>query len=418
MVGTHTKLAVSPLYFVVCDGIRFCTVEIFTSGEQSSCLSPKSAARGATETNGMKVGSRLSAASLGGRLVGEFALSLGILWTLLILTGVLLLVLAAVDVSLAVTGAVPERQITLMYSLSVVMTTSAGILIATGLWMHHGQTRWDENKSYCARDDQVYFAKEDRWEGSASTPSENFTTKPTARLGPLLDRKKELLLAEELQVVMRQTGVKKELEGGLGGEIEGALILTNERLVFVTSNLKTDNLGLRGRYGFGPRTYSDVENLASIEADPDNIFIPLASISSVTSHKARITNPSLEVKWLGEEQGRIFVQHTSTGTSRGKDLSDWATVITRLKDGTQPLFQLPEIPGVETLEGKVMRVLGDMQSKGYSGILQEVRDTFNIQADADELDSALDSLCANGLLKVNGLFYRKASALGDDDLSH
>jgi hypothetical protein len=85
----------------------------------------------------MKVGGRMEAYSLGGRLLARVAYSLGVLWALLILTGVLLLVLAAVNISLAITGAVPARHVTLMYSLSVVMTVSASVLMATGLRMHH-----------------------------------------------------------------------------------------------------------------------------------------------------------------------------------------------------------------------------------------------------------------------------------------
>ncbi len=66
-------------------------------------------------------------------------------------------------------------------------------------------------------------------------------------------------LAQEQGVVMRQAGTAKELEGQLGGELEGTLLLTNRRLLFVCTNEKEDDLPT----GIGKMhmVYSDVGDL-------------------------------------------------------------------------------------------------------------------------------------------------------------
>ena len=69
------------------------------------------------------------------------------------------------------------------------------------------------------------------------------------------------------------------------------------------------------------------------------------------------------------------------------------------------------------MEGKILRVLADLQRKGYVLLWQRVENTFNIKVDLDEFDSALDSLVRKGLLKRDGTLYRKNTPLGDT-LSH
>jgi hypothetical protein len=109
------------------------------------------------------------------------------------------------------------------------------------------------------------------------------------------------MLAQEQAVVVREAGMKKELEGGLGGELEGTLLLTNRRLLFVCTNEKEDRIkvtssrtpaAMRMRF-----VYSDVEDLASIPVEGDNLFVELSSISSAKGHTGHVTRPSLEVKW-------------------------------------------------------------------------------------------------------------------------
>ena len=52
----------------------------------------------------------------------------------------------------------------------------------------------------------------------------------------------EVMLAQEQGVRMRGVGERKEIEGGFGGELEGTLVLTNHRLIFVCTNEQKDNV--------------------------------------------------------------------------------------------------------------------------------------------------------------------------------
>jgi hypothetical protein len=236
----------------------------------------------------------------------------------------------------------------------------------------------------------------------------------------------EVMLAQEQGVIMKGVGVKKEVEGefGFGGEREGTLILTDRRLIFVSTNEKEDDFRIgRGRGATRMSiVYSDVEDLDSIPADPGNLFVPISSISSVKGYKMEVARPGLEVKWWegSEEKGRVFTERV-TGHSRRRNINDWATVIERLKAGDQKLIQIPEAPTIETLEGKIMRILSDMQWKGALGIEDAVESSFNIQLDPDEVQAACDKLCSQGLLKQKTetgiVFYQKCSPLGNDNLS-
>jgi hypothetical protein len=233
----------------------------------------------------------------------------------------------------------------------------------------------------------------------------------------------EVMLAQEQEVIMRTAGLKKELEGGLGGEMNGTLVLTNRQLFFVTTDEREDDFRVAfSKLRFG---YSDVEDLNAVPHVPANLFIPLAKISSVTGHSGRggLEKPSLEVKWnnAGVEVGRVFIEDLK-GRSRKKNLNDWATVIEHLKAGVQKLVSIPKAPGVETLEGKVMMVLADMQRKGLFEIENDVETAFKTRLDPDEVQSACDSLTGKGLVKrepdsSGDVYYQKLSPLGEDDLS-
>jgi hypothetical protein len=233
----------------------------------------------------------------------------------------------------------------------------------------------------------------------------------------------EVMLAQEQGTIMREAGFKKELEGSLGGEVEGTLILTNRRLIFVTTNEKEYDLRTSPIRPIMKRIfYSEVEDLDSIPTDPGNVFVPISSISSVTGHHAVPASPSLQVRWRegGEEKGRVFIE-VVTGRSRRKNLNDWATVIDQLKKGTQKLIPLPKTPTADTLEGKIMRVQADMQWRGVLGLEEEVENNFNIKLEVDEVQASCDKLCGQGVLKQKlergDQFYRKASPLGDNDLA-
>jgi hypothetical protein len=111
-----------------------------------------------------------------------------------------------------------------------------------------------------------------------------------------------------------------------------------------------------------------------------------------------------------------------TGRTRIRNLNDWPNVIGRLKTGHQKLTQLPKPPGVETLDGKIMRILADMQRKGLFEIEQGVENRFNVKLDPDEVEAACQRLSDKGLLKKmpepgGDVFYQKRSPLGGDELS-
>jgi len=224
----------------------------------------------------------------------------------------------------------------------------------------------------------------------------------------------ETMLAQEQGVRMRKSGEREELKGGLGGELEGTLVLTNLRLIFVSTNESQDNVKLMRL------VFSDVKDLGSIPKTGGNLFIPLSSITSVKGHFGRLERPSLEVKWQDVEQGRVFVERLS-GRGRRRNLNDWASVIERLKAGSQKFIQLPKVPLADTLDGKIMLILADMQRKGVFEIEQEVKDQFKTRLDPDDVQGACKRLAQSGLLEEiadpsGDAYYRKRSPLGDEAL--
>jgi hypothetical protein len=236
----------------------------------------------------------------------------------------------------------------------------------------------------------------------------------------------EVMLAQEQGVIMRRAGEERVLEGGLGGELEGTLILTNRRLIFVCTDEREYDLKIPGRRGspFGVMrlVYSDVEDLASIPSTDGNVFIPLSFITLVKGHAGHVERPSLEVDWQDgdEKRGRVFVERLS-GRSRRRNLDDWATVIERLKAGNQKIVQLPAAPSIDTVDGKIMRVLADMQRKGAFEIEEEVEAQFEVKLDPDDVQTACERLADSGLLEKfpdpsGDVYYRKHSPLGDDAL--
>ena len=234
----------------------------------------------------------------------------------------------------------------------------------------------------------------------------------------------EVMLAQEQGVRMRRSGDRKEIEGGLGGELEGTLVLTNQRLIFVCTNEQQNNVklpGPRGVTGVMRLVYSDIEDLTSIPRTGGNVFIPVSSITSVKGHSGRLERPSLEVKWQeASEVGRVFVERL-TGSSRRRNLNDWATVIEKLKVGKQQIVQLRPAPSEDTVDGKIMRVLADLQRKGAFEIEEEAEAQFETKLDPDDVQAACERLSANGLLerfpdKSGDVYYQKRSPLGVDAL--
>lgn len=230
------------------------------------------------------------------------------------------------------------------------------------------------------------------------------------------------MLAQEQGVVMRGAGTAKGLEGRLGGELEGTLLLTNRRLIFVCSHEKEDDLRTTP-LGKMRLVYSDVEDLASIPTSGDNLFIDISSVSSVKGHAGHLTKPSLEVKWQegASEKGRVFIELLS-GRSRRRNLNDWAKVMERLKTGDQKLIQLPNPPAADTLDGKIYRVLADMQRKGVFEVKEEAEKQFSSKLDPDEVQAACGRLFNSGFLKKipdtsGDTYYQKRSPLGEDELN-
>jgi hypothetical protein len=238
----------------------------------------------------------------------------------------------------------------------------------------------------------------------------------------------EFILAQEQGTIMRRAGAKKELESefGAGGETEGTLVLTNRRLMFVTTDEREEDLpepSLLNPFEKERVFFSEVEDIDSIPHDPRNLFIQLESITSAAGRNPELERPHLQIAWTSGEGSKtsLFIE-TLTGRSRKKNLNDWAAVIERLKAGTQKLVRLPKAPGAETLEGRVLLVMGDMQERGPFAIKAAIEDALKVEVEEDDVESACDRLVTAGLLLSGSdssgeTFYHKASPLGTDDLS-
>jgi hypothetical protein len=214
----------------------------------------------------------------------------------------------------------------------------------------------------------------------------------------------ETILAEEQSVLNK--GEK---------EAEGTLLLTNQRLLFVAGQQEQMHTKL---------VFSDVRDVEQIPAHPLNLDIPLPSLISITGHKGSIGLPNLKVKWTtrsGEIKNTEFIQRIISN-KRKRNLNDWAQVIDKLRSGTLQIHSIPPTPDVDTLEGKILNVLGDMQEKEQFEIENEIEKSFRIDVDPDQIEESCERLVSQGMAdKVGdenvGVFYRKRSPLGEDDLS-
>ena len=237
-----------------------------------------------------------------------------------------------------------------------------------------------------------------------------------------MNAQQEVILAQEQGANMRPAGASRELEAEFGvGLKEGTLVLTSKRLIFVCTDEKGEDLPLGYFVGDQRLLYSEVEDLDRIPAMPPNIFIPLEA-ASAKGHKERLGRPSLEVSWKDKDGSHNLV-FTETLTGRRKrNLNDWAPVIERIKNGTQKLVTLPDVPSTESLEGKVMYILADMQEKGVLEIEEAVEGEYDVDLDPDEVQTACDRLFAQHLLirspdSSGDAYYRRVSPLGEDDFS-
>jgi len=235
----------------------------------------------------------------------------------------------------------------------------------------------------------------------------------------------EIMLAQEQAVIRRGPGIRKGVEAafGLGGETEGTLVLTDRRLVYVHGDEKEESVRIGG-FSAKRLFFSDVENLRSMPLDSESVEIPISKIVKVVGHHGEAIAPKLEVNWAeggGAIRATEFVQQIS-GASRRKNLNDWAMVIEKLKAKQLTIVPSPPAPGAETLEGRVLGVLGDMQEKGLLTIENEVEERYKVDLDPDDVEAACEKLIDAGLIlkpmpRYEDVYYRKASPLGADDLS-
>ncbi len=235
----------------------------------------------------------------------------------------------------------------------------------------------------------------------------------------------EVMLAQEQAVIRRGPGIRSGVEAafGFGGETEGTLVLTDRRIVYVHGDEKEVELRV-GAWSAKRLYFSDVESLSSMSLDAASVEIPLSKIVKIAGHNGEAISPKLEVTWTGEggsAQTAEFVQQI-TGGSRRKNLNDWANVIQKLKARQLKVAALPPAPAADTLEGRILGVLGDMQQKGLLTVENEVEEKYKLDLDPDEVESACGKLVAAGLVRKfapqdEDPSYVKVSPLGEDDLS-
>jgi hypothetical protein len=225
----------------------------------------------------------------------------------------------------------------------------------------------------------------------------------------VLESNPEIILAQE-QSVLAKLGFEKDLEG--------TLVLTNQRLLFV---IATEQEDVRTGGGYDILRFANVDDLNSIPMNPQNLSIPIGKIDFDKGRS--FLHPTLRIKWVsdsGEKQAE-FVEKITGG--KKKNLNDWANVISKIKSGAISL-EIPKSspPSIDTLEGKILFILGDMQDKGTFEIEEDVEGKFKVDLDPDEVEASCKKLAqmrfVDEIADSSGdNFYRKHSPLGEDDLS-
>jgi len=196
-------------------------------------------------------------------------------------------------------------------------------------------------------------------------------------------------------------------------------------LIFVCTDEKEEDLS--GEVALNPTAkfrliYSEVEDLAGIPAMSPNVFIPISSITSVSGHRGGIERPSLKMVWNDNKGDRTVVFTEGLVGPRKRNLNDWAPIVEKLKGGTQELISLPRPPSIDSLEGKIVHVLSDMQEKGVFEIEEAVETDYKVDLDPDGVQAACDKLATQHLLirypdSSGDVFYRRVSPLGEANLS-
>jgi hypothetical protein len=215
---------------------------------------------------------------------------------------------------------------------------------------------------------------------------------------------KESILAQEQSVLSK---------AGIGREVQGTLVLTNNRLMFVAANTEEAFMD-----GLDSLRYADVKNLDSVANNPANLSIQLQKIVSTKGSKGLMTNPNLKVRYQSDT-GETEAEYIQTITGgRKKNLNDWAGVIEGLKSG-RIVPKVPSwLPDKNSLEGRIVESLSDLQEKGVFEIESEIEKKYSLDLDPDEVEKACDNLVSKNVLeKKSEDFYRLPSPLGSDDLS-
>ena len=233
------------------------------------------------------------------------------------------------------------------------------------------------------------------------------------------EKHSEIILAQEQSVAHK---------AGFAKEVQGTLILTNKRLIFVAANQEMD---FRVATVLTPGSmehfrFADVDDLEDIPDYPENLSIPLDEIEIDEGEEHFFENPTLKIKWLedGTERKAEFIADISN-VGRKIDLKDWAKTIDSLKNKTKNISTPATIPpSTDTLEGKILYILGDMQDKGVLEIEEQTEEHFKVELEPDEVEAACKRLEALGFIDLvdntsGDDFYRMRSPLGkdEDDLS-
>ncbi len=234
-----------------------------------------------------------------------------------------------------------------------------------------------------------------------------------------LDVGREIILAEE-QSVVNKTGFMKETQG--------TLILTSRRVIFVAANQELDFRvsTILSSASMEHFRFADVDDLKNIPDSPENLSIPIYEIEIDKGEEHFFENPHLKIKWLdkGSEKKAQFIADIKS-TGRKVDLKDWVGVIDSLKAGTLKItYPASPPPNKDTLDGKVLYILGDMQDKGLLEIEEQTEEYFKVELEPDEVEVACKKLVSLGFVdKVESSssdrFYRRRSPLGknEDELS-
>jgi hypothetical protein len=258
-----------------------------------------------------------------------------------------------------------------------------------------------ETCSYCG-----YIYEDSIDSSNQSSFNQGFSNEPLPRenenvatSGPQdfsLTSTKESLLKKQDNVIFRKNRSVQE----------GALLLTNRRLVFAAGkSVRGDN------------------DAQSILHERDTYAIPLDQIANVSGNRG-ILRPSLKVAWH-EQAGDVattkleFVQKNGPRTLDDvkNAISEWVPIIDQ---AARSEIELPELqveshPQPVVNEGElrshVLEELGDMQWKGFFQMSRDLQEKYGTSVDPDALENICNKLVKEKLVEQDkhGEFFKKIS---------